>query len=383
MSESASFIKNVKKYVGIDYVSGDMALKGSIDILGNGSYISELTVGNIVVLGNAIIPGISSNSNGSYMTVIQATDLPSNANINIRGNVLSAGNVDATNVSTTNLRVNGNAVVTGQVNISGNVAGRYFIGNVLSAGNVDATNVSTTNLLVNGNAVVMGQVNVTGNVIGRYFLGNGALLSGVQSSLPGNTNINIRGNVFAPGNVDATNVSTTNLLVNGNAVITGQVNATGNVVGRYLLGNGALLSGVTSSAFVVPVFCAKQYLTIGLSIGTSTRTLTLTKIDDNYNCYNAATGIFNPNIAGYYNVMASIPDGGVLGGAISKLSINKNGTELIQVGTAYSTNGNVSVYGSSIAYMNGSSDTLALSLYLDPFVAINGTFVFSAYYVSM
>jgi hypothetical protein len=453
----------MKKYAGIDYVSGDMALKGNIDILGKGSYISDLTVGDIDILGNTVLSNISFKSisipgnitttagnfigNGSLLTGIQATALPGNANINIRGNVFAPGNVDATNVSTTNLSVNGNAIVTGQINSIGNILGRYFIGNMFAPGNVDATNVSTTNLLVNGNTVVTGQVNIAGNVVGRYFLGNGALLSGVSSSLPGNASIDIRGNVFSSGNVDATNVSTLNLRVGGNTVVTGQVNITGNVVGSYFLGNGALLSGVTSSlpgnasidirgnvlssgnvdatnvstttllvngnaivarnmdvtgntsstyfigsgaflsgvtssAFVAPVFSAKQYITYQPVSAPSSVQLTIAEVVDNYNRYNPVAGEFNPNIAGYYTVSAGIPSGGISGGAVFKLSINKNGVEQIPIGYEYSTVTAVSIYGSTILYMNGSSDKLTLSMYLSSVVTVYGTYAFSAYYVS-
>jgi hypothetical protein len=269
MSGSASFKNYVKKYAGIDPDEGTIVLRGNATFLGNGSFFETMTVANLQVTGNAVIPGITFDElsvvgnitttggkfigNGSLLTGVTVT-LPSTAPIDI------TGNVSGTFVNTTDINVNGNAIVMGQVNVSGNVVGGYFIGdgsllagvgvsgnaninisgNVFAPGNVDATNVSTTNLRVNGNAIVTGQVNVSGNVVGRYFVGNGALLEGVGVS--GNAKIDVIGNVFAPGNVDATNVSTTNLLVNGNAIVTGEVISYGNVSGNLILGNGYYLT---------------------------------------------------------------------------------------------------------------------------------------------
>jgi hypothetical protein len=382
-----SLSANVGTVAANSYVSNALAyLNTSKANVINGTISARYFLGNVLSYGNVDATNVSTTTlvvGGNAIVTGQVNVTGNIIGRNFLGNVLSSGNVDATNVSTTNLLVSGNAIVTGQVNVSGNVTGGYFIGNVLSTGNVDATNVSTLNLRVNGNAVVTGQVNVTGNVVGRNFLGNGALLTDVQSSLPGNANIDIRGNVFSTGNVDATNVSTLNLRVNGNAVVTGQVNVTGNTSSNYFIGNGALLTGVTYSGFIVPLFSAKQSLTLQPISAPSVQTLTLTEVYDNYNRYTAGTGVFNPNIAGYYFVTGGLPDGGISGGATFKVSINKNGTELVPIGSVYSTVSDVSVYGSSIAYMNGTSDTLTLSLYLSDVVTIYGTFIFSAHYISL
>ncbi|AGE57578.1 Chlorovirus glycoprotein repeat domain-containing protein [Acanthocystis turfacea Chlorella virus NTS-1] len=269
MSESASFKNSVKKYAGIDSDAGTIVLKGNATFFGNGSFFESLTVGNLEVTGNAVIPGISFDEltivgniattggnfigNGALLTGVTST-LPSAASIDITGNVSGAF------VNTTTLGVSGNAAVAGQVNVVGNIVGGYFIGdgsllagvgvsgnaninvigNVFSPGNVDATNVATTNLRVNGNAIVMGQVNVTGNIIGGYFLGNGALLEGVRPT--GSANLNIIGNVFSTGNVDAPNVSMNRLMVNGNATVSGEIISTGNVTANLIFGNGYYLT---------------------------------------------------------------------------------------------------------------------------------------------
>jgi hypothetical protein len=271
MSESASFKNDIQKYAGIDPDEGTIVLRGNATFFGNGSFLESVTIGNLEVTRNAVIPGISFDEllivgnitttggnfigNGTLLTGVTST-LPSAASIDI------TGNVSGTIVDTTDLSVNGNVTVLGQVNVIGNVVGGYLIGdgsllsgvgtsdnanisirgNVFASGNVDATNVSTTNLLVNGNAIVTGQVNISGNVVigGRYFIGNGALLEGVGIS--GSANLNITGNVFSPGNVDATNVSTNNLFVNGNAIVTGRVISTGNVTANLIIGNGHYLA---------------------------------------------------------------------------------------------------------------------------------------------
>jgi cytoskeletal protein CcmA (bactofilin family) len=229
MSDS-SFKKDLLKFGGINATTGNMLLKGNVRANGNGSAfrqlsVAQLLVGNLTVVGNAVIPGISFSTlnvagnvtsggnfigNGALMTGVTST-LPTRANLDIIGNVTAPGNVN----------------VSGQVTATGNVVANYFVGNgalltgLLSSLPTRANIDIVGNVTAPGNVSVAGQVNVTGNVVGQYFIGNGSQLTGLLSGLPATANIDIVGNVTAPGNVS----------------VAGQVNVTGNVVGQYFLGN--------------------------------------------------------------------------------------------------------------------------------------------------
>ena len=231
----ADFKRDLLTYGGINYTTGNQLLKGNVRFLGNGSYFQQVEVADLVVSGNAVIPGLSFDSltvagnvvsggnfigNGALMTGVTST-LPTQASLDIVGNVRAPGNV----------------TVAGQVTTTGNVVGQYFIGNGSQLTGLLSSLPATANIDIRGNVTapgnvsVAGQVNVTGNVVGQYFLGNGSQLSGIVTNLMGTANVDIRGNVTAAGNV----------------TVAGQVTTTGNVVGQYFIGNGSQLTGLLSS----------------------------------------------------------------------------------------------------------------------------------------
>lgn len=141
MSDS-SFKKDLLKFGGINATTGNMLLKGNVRANGNGSAfrqlsVAQLLVGNLTVVGNAMIPGISFST------------------LNVAGNVTSGGNF-----------IGNGALMTGVTSTLPTRANLDIIGNVAAPGNVD----------------VAGQVTAVGNVVANYFIGNGALLTGVATS---------------------------------------------------------------------------------------------------------------------------------------------------------------------------------------------------------
>jgi hypothetical protein len=291
----AEFKKNLLKFGGIDADKGTMYLRGNIRMLGNGSYISQLEVKDMVVTGNAVIPGISFDSltvagnvvstdgnfigNGALMTGVISTP-PPEANIDISGNVVGAyvrvSNITSTSGNIGNVRMSGgNVSASGQVNVRGNVVAGHFIGNGAQLSNVKVSGIQIIDivgnargeyanvydiiatigtvggvLMENGNVSASGQVDVIGNVVAGYLLGNGAFLTGILTELPPIANINILGNATGTyANVDQINATLGNIgqvgMAGGDVIVSGQVDARGNVVAGYFIGNGALLTNVS------------------------------------------------------------------------------------------------------------------------------------------
>jgi hypothetical protein len=291
MSDS-KFKENLFKYGGIDASKGTLYLRGNARMLGNGSYMSQLTVKDMVVTGNAVIPGISFDSltvagnvvstdgnfvgNGALMTGVISTP-PPEANIDIVGNVdgtyVYVNDITAISGNIGNVRmVGGNVSASGQVNIRGNVVARGFIGNGSRLVNVKISGVQTTDivgnvqgeyvnvgvitatfgtvggvLMADGNVSVSGQVDVLGNVTADYFIGNGVYIVG---TLPITANVDIKGNVIGTNanvsNVKATTGNIGNVrFAGGNMSTSGQVIALGNIVANKFIGNGAFLTGIT------------------------------------------------------------------------------------------------------------------------------------------
>ncbi|AGE59090.1 Chlorovirus glycoprotein repeat domain-containing protein [Paramecium bursaria Chlorella virus OR0704.2.2] len=191
---SADFKRDLLQYGGINATNGTIYLKGNIRMLGNGSAMPQLTVGNLTVTGNAVIPGISF------------------ASLSVAGNITSG-----------QFFIGNGALLSGVTSTLPTAANLDIIGNVTAPGNV----------------AVAGQVNALGNIVAPFFIGNGSQLTGLLTSLPLVANIDIAGNVIGSYSnvIDiyafAGNIGNV-LITDGNIAASGQVNVLGNVVGKFL-----------------------------------------------------------------------------------------------------------------------------------------------------
>ncbi|AGE52792.1 Chlorovirus glycoprotein repeat domain-containing protein [Paramecium bursaria Chlorella virus CZ-2] len=258
---SADFKRDLLQYGGINATNGTIFLKGNIRMLGNGSAMPQLTVGNLTVTGNAVIPGISFASlsvagnittgeyfigNGALLSDVTSI-LPTTANLDITGNVIGSY-ANVSNIFATVGNV-GNVLLMG-----GNVTASFFAGNgsqltgvtvsgvqTLDArGNIIGSYANVANIVASAGNIANIRFAADGNVTASFFAGNGSQLTGVTVS--GVQSLDARGNIIGSyANVaniiaSAGNVGNTRFL-GGNVAVSGQVSVLGNVVAPFFIGN--------------------------------------------------------------------------------------------------------------------------------------------------
>lgn len=112
-----------------------------------------------------------------------------------------------------------------------------------------------------------------------------------------------------------------------------------------------------------PAFSARRTTSQSLSNGVDAVLLLPTEDFDTANCFNAATGVFQPNVAGYYQINGSArlaSDTTTL--TKSSLNLMKNGdTNVVCSVDNFTTSDNVKMRNiSGLVYLNGGSDYVAL-----------------------
>lgn len=245
----ADFKRDIQAYGGINPQTGCILLRGNIRMLGEGSEMAQLVIGDLGVGGNTLLASafVAGNitsegnfiGNGALMSGVTST-LPSRANIDIIGNVAASGNVsaeyfigDGTYLTgiTSSLPEAANIDVYGNVTAPGNVSAEYFLGNGSLLTGLLSSFPGTANIDIVGNVDGTYAI-VSGNVSADYLFGNGSLLTGILNTLPTAANIDIAGNVIGAF------VDTDNLTVSGDTTIAGKLGVTGNVGANYFNGNG-------------------------------------------------------------------------------------------------------------------------------------------------
>ena len=257
---SADFKRDLLQYGGINATNGTIFLKGNIRMLGNGSAMPQLTVGNLTVTGNAVIPGISFNSlsvagnittgeyfigNGALLSDVTST-LPTTANLDITGNVIGSY-ANVSNIFATVGNV-GNVLLMG-----GNVTASFFAGNgsqltgvtvsgvqTLDArGNIIGSYANVTNIVASAGNIANIRFAADGNVTASFFAGNGSQLTGVTVSSVQTLD--------ARGNIIGSYANVANIVASAGNIANIRFAADGNVTASFFAGNGSQLTGVTVS----------------------------------------------------------------------------------------------------------------------------------------
>jgi hypothetical protein len=298
------------------------------------------------------------------------------------GNFVTSGFVRATSVvanvvgvtvtTTANVQA-GNLRTTGLISSTGNVTG----GNLFTVGSVSAQNTifgpsaSITGAITAGTlnvgTLTLASVTTAGNVTGGNILTVG--------------NMSTAGNNISGGNVAGLNLSTLNAngVINGGSlsvygnITGGNVSAVGSVrAAAFLNTNGTPYQSPGGPIFMAQVNNAQEFSQNGIlpapANGEMIVVFQSTTVNTN-NSYNTTTGIFFPNVAGYYQINAGLAFGQVIAATNGTPSARVN---LLRrkygqsVGSQYATGNDVFLRTMSggvstiswFVYLNGVDDTL-------------------------
>ena len=234
---------------GYGSVSGAVGIYGNITagtsgtgfFIGNGSYLSGLTAGNIVgQVGNALVAStVYTNAQPNITSVGTLTTLTSgthtvslNANISMSGSLsqLSGANLVSANFVTT--AANGNILMSGtlsQISGANLISGTYLTGTLTTAAQPNITSTGTlASLTVTGN-ISSGNANLGNLVTANYFSGNGSLLTGITVSTAGTVTANAQPNITSVGNLSSLIISGQTSIQQSVEVLNTKTSATGTV----------------------------------------------------------------------------------------------------------------------------------------------------------
>lgn len=275
------------------------------------SFPSGPSNGQIAVLNG--ITYIYSLTNTSW------TRLPT-SNITVAGNVTASNLIATANVITSNLRVTGNAT------ISGNLVANGYSNVFIAAGTLLNTSALT----------------IAGNVNGRGGVGYLDALT-LTSTYSAATNPNKWIRLNPIGGLEIINSAYTSAIMSlsdsGNLSVSGTYQVNGNQAVNGPAFSAVLLTGqvVASGSLANVVYNGEYY--------------------DTNNCYNTATGVFTPNVAGYYqfNWTAGANSYAASTGIVTS-TLYKNNNELARGFRGVCNTGGVVAPGSASCYLNGTTD---------------------------
>jgi hypothetical protein len=131
------------------------------------------------------------------------------------------------------------------------------------------------------------------------------------------------------------------------------------------IANGAVtqVDLATGVAGTGPAFSAYLGSNQSFTASTFTKVQINTELFDTASCFDTSTYRFTPNVAGYYQVTGR--NGSNTSGTLLIASLYKNGSEFQRLSDLrVSFVGGTSVQGSSLVYLNGSTDYVELYVYL-------------------
>jgi hypothetical protein len=236
------------------------------------------------------------------------------------------------------------------------------------------------------------QINSSGSVSGSLYITGSSNQTLLEIDSPILNNILF---VSGSGRVGiGTNLPTTTLDISGSGRFTNGLTVTGSLIAPNI--TGSLLgtaSYATNHAVVPSLYICQGQLSADQTIPDSSDTV-IEFVDDfdPQNWWNATTFIFNPKIAGYYNLNAGawLSQPGV-DNRQGNLQMRKNGSTIMIVQQQLVINTGQSFTGGKLVYLNGTTDYIDFTMYQGSGAALNiqqgttggsGTW-FSAHLVTM
>jgi len=338
-SNTATVMAYNIKNTGVRFITpGDglaMLVNGTSAVAnGTGSVTLSVTAGleQVSVNGNTTAFPIKVLSTGSVSTSSNSGALVVAGGMGVTGAVNISGS----------LTLNGAAITTSTVFNGGTITGALFVNNATAS-----TTPTTGALRVAGGAGIQGDVNVGGSIF----------INGVQLSTS---------TIFNGGTI--TGALTVNNATDATSTGTGAIITTGGVgIGKNLYVGGSIFevnvaSGTTSLVGNGPSFSAYRSTTQAVASGATPVKITYnTEEFDTDGAYdNVSNFRFQPVVAGYYRVSASIQQGGTSATGYSAISIYKNGSAF-KHGNRLPNNANsVVVQVTALIQMNGTTDYLEI-----------------------
>ena len=329
------------KNAGVRYITPG----AGIDVLANGTSIVANGTGTIEIKVSAGLEQIV-NNNPVTTFPMKVLSTGSASTSSITGALVVSGGMGLTgnlNITSGSITVNGYTLSTATVFNGGTITGALFVNNTTNSTSTGYT--AGPAIVTAGGLGVAKDLNVGGNI---YI--NGLQLS-TSTIYNGGT---ITGQSIINNATQATSTTTGALqIINGGAGIGGNVYANDFYVttatGTALLGYGPIFSAYLS---------ATQTIASGVA---PTKVTFQTEEYDPTNAYdNASLYRFTPQVPGYYDVYASVQQGGVSATGFAAIELRKNGTTY-KAGNRNSNNANTPVVQlNAFVPLNGSTDYIEI-----------------------
>jgi hypothetical protein len=338
--------------------SGNVAIPGSLDVVGNISGSNLSATGTLNVTGNAAIGNISTGA-GTFTSLI------------VNGPI-NAGNISGNNITGNSFIGNGNGITfIAGANVNGQVGNALVAGTVYTNAQPNITSLGTlTSLGVNGTVTAVAFTANTG-----IFTGNGAGLTNIPgANITGNISGNISNAQHACTANTVTNAAQSNITSVGTLTslgVSGNITAANITANTGIFaGNGAgltNLAGGNVTGQVANALVAGTVYTNAQPNITSVGTLTSLSVNGTVTAvaFTANTGIFTGNGSGLSNLAAGNISGQVANalvagtvytnaqpnitslGTLSSLNVSGNSNLGNFVGTFANGNSNITIDGTS------------------------------------
>ena len=327
---AADFKRDLITFAGINAMTRSMTNTGNIVMIGNGSYIKDLTAASITT---DEITATTFIGDGSQLTGISQGVIPDvlfrdicgnvvGGTIDTQGNSIAAGDIIAgsatiggTMMSNTEINAAGKAITSGAIISTGGITTNN------GAVNAGSGAINTTGSITAGGATIGGTtmsntaINASGRTItATSFVGDGSKLTGIsQGVIPDVLIRDIRGNVVG-GTIDT----------QGNTITAGTITA-----GSVNVGSGAITCGaITGTSMTVGSATIGGTSMSSTAINASGKTVTATSFVGGLTTNNGAVNAGTGAITG-----GAITGGAITGGAITGTSVNA-GAGVITAGSA-------------------------------------------------